>query len=258
MRDRDIGRLRLNGARQSPLFFQRKVVMMHRMALASTMVLVACAPTRAPGAGQTVGVPVYREPHHQLVFESPLVRVLDVRVAHGDTSLFHQHAEHHAGVLISGSARWVQTLGRPGAVGPGDSVGTIFDNATSELPYTHRVANLDSVQFRLVMGQFLRQSGIVSAPLPHEPSMKLERETPHGRVYRIRLLPGQETSLHKHAQPGLTIEVSDGKVVLTGDTPVSSSAQSGAGAWWWREAGNAHSIRNAGNTPVELIEIDWK
>ena len=232
--------------------------MMHRMALASTMVIVACAPSLAPGAGQAAVVPVYREPHHHVVFESPLVRVLDVRVAHGDTSLFHVHAEHHVGVVISGSARWGQALGHAGAVGPGDSVGAILDNATSELPYTHRVANLDSAPFRYLMGQFLKESEIVSAPLPDEPSVKLERETSRGRVYRIRLLPGQETSLHRHAQPGLSIEIGNGKVVLTGDASVASSSESGAGAWWWREAGHAHSIRNASNTPVELIEIDWK
>ena len=232
--------------------------MMHRMALASTMVIVACAPSLAPGAGQAAVVPVYREPHHHVMFESPLVRVLDVRVAHGDTSLFHVHAEHHVGVVISGSARWGQALGHAGAVGPGDSVGAILDNATSELPYTHRVANLDSAPFRYLMGQFLKESEIVSAPLPDEPSVKLERETSRGRVYRIRLLPGQETSLHRHAQPGLSIEISNGKVVLTGDASVASSSESGAGTWWWREAGHAHSIRNASNTPVELIEIDWK
>jgi len=228
------------------------------MALASTMVLVACAPSLAPGAGQAAVVPVYREPHHHVVFESPLVRVLDVRVAHGDTSLFHEHAEHHVGVVISGSARWGQTLGHAGAVGPGDSVGAILDNATSELPYTHRVANLDSVPFRYVMGQFLKRSEIVSAPLLDEPSLKLERETSRGRVYRIRLLPGQETSLHRHAQPGLSIQINNGKVALTGDASEAASSESGAGAWWWRAAGFTHSIRNASNTPVELIEIDWK
>ena len=232
--------------------------MMHRIAVASTMILVACAPSLPPGAGQAAIVPVYREPHHHVVFESPLVRVLDVRVAYGDTSLFHVHAEYHIGAVISGSARWGQTLGHAGAIGRGDSVGTILDNATSELPYTHRVANLDSVPFRYVMGQFLKRSEIVSAPLLDEPSLKLERETSRGLVYRIRLLPGQETSLHRHAQPGLSIQINNGKVALTGDASEAASSESGAGAWWWRAAGFTHSIRNASNTPVELIEIDWK
>lgn len=86
----------------------------------------------------------------------------------------------------------------------------------------------------------------------------LERETSRGRVYRIRLGPGQATSLHRHAQPGLLIQISNGKVVLTGDASAASSAQSGTGAWWWREAGNIHSIRNASDAPIELVEIDWK
>ena len=137
-------------------------------------------------------------------------------------------------------------------------MGTLLDNATSELPYSHRVANVDGVPFRYVMGQFLKPSNIVAAPLPDEPGVTLERETSRGRVYRIRLGPGQATSLHRHAQPGLLIQISNGKVVLTGDASAASSAQSGTGAWWWREAGNIHSIRNASDAPIELVEIDWK
>ena len=232
--------------------------MMNRLALSTPLILVACAPSLAPGAGRPTVVPIERESHHHVVFESPLVRVFDVRVEPGDTTLFHVHADPHAGVVISGSARWGQTLGQAGAVGLGDAVGTLLDNATSALPYTHRVANVDSALFRYVMGQFLAHSNIVSAPLPDERGVTLERETSRGRVYRIRLLPGQATSLHRHAQPGLLIQIGSGKVELSGDTSEASSGQSGAGAWWWRAVGNVHSIRNASDAPVDLIEIDWK
>ena len=64
--------------------------------------------------------------------------------------------------------------------------------------------------------------------------------------------------MHRHAQPGLIIQIGNGKVGLTGDKSEASSGPSGAGAWWWRAAGNVHSIRNAGDAPVDLIEIDWK
>ncbi len=231
---------------------------MNRMALATPLILVACAPSLAPRAGRPTVVPIERESHHVVVFESPLVRVFDVRVAPGDTTLFHVHADPHAGAVISGSARWGQTLGQAGTVGSGNAVGTILDNAASTLPYTHRVANVDSVPFRYVMGQFLAHSNIVSAPLPDEPGVTLERETSRGRVYRIRLLPGQATSLHRHDQPGLLIQIGNGTVEFTGDRSESSSGQSGAGAWWWRATGNIHSIRNASDVPVDLIEIEWK
>ena len=49
------------------------------------------------GAGETaeasVVVPVHEEPRHRLVHESPRVRLLDVVVLPGDTSLFHEHRE---------------------------------------------------------------------------------------------------------------------------------------------------------------------
>lgn len=232
--------------------------MIRRMAVISTLSLVACAPSLTRGTGRPPVVPIEGEAHHHVVFKARLVRVFDVRVAPGDTTLFHVHAYPHTGVVISGSARWGQPLGQARTVGAGDAVGTLLDNAASALPYTHRVANIDSIPFRYVMGQFLKYSGIVSRPVPNETALWLERETSRGRVYRIRLLPGQATSVHRHAQPGLVIQVGNGTVEWTGDSSVAHSAQSGAGAWWWREAGNAHSLRNASNVPVELIEIDWK
>lgn len=229
---------------------------MNRMALAAPLILVACAPSLAPG--RPTVVPIERESRHHVVFESSHVRVFDVRVEPGDTTLFHVHSDPHAGAVISGSARWGQTLGQAGALVSGNAVGTLLDNEASTLPYTHRVANVDREPFRYVMGQFLAYSNIVSAPLPDEAGISLERETSRGRVYRIRLLPGQSTSLHRHAQPGLLIQIGNGTVGLTGDRPEASSGQSGAGAWWWRAAGSVHSIRNAGEAPVELVEIDWK
>lgn len=232
--------------------------MIGRIAVLGTLSLVACAPSLTRGTGRPAVVPIEGEAHHHVVFQAPLVRVFDVRVAPGDTTLFHVHADPHAGVVISGSARWGQRLGQAETVGAGDSVGTLLDNVTSALPYTHRVANIDSMPFRYVMGQFLKYSGIVSSPLPDETGLRLERETPRGRVYRIHLLPGQATSLHRHAQPGLLIQIGNGTVALTGDASAAHSVRSGAGAWWWREAGNAHALRNASDAPVDLIEIDWK
>lgn len=88
--------------------------------------------------------------------------------------------------------------------------------------------------------------------------MKLESETSRARIYRIRLLPGQETSRHRHAQPSLMIQATAGTVGLSGDAATATSRTTGAGAWWWREAGNAHSIRNTGSAPLEVVEIDWR
>ena len=227
----------------------------------ATLVLVGCSLSCARpevGALKLVAVPVYAEPHHHLEYQSKFVRVLDVVIRPGDTTQFHVHADRHAVVVIGGARTWGQIVGGQDSVNDASAIGTISDNASDVLPLTHRVANIDTVGFHIVLGQFLAASGVDSPAIAPDRTMQLDRETARGRMYRVTLAPGQSTSSHRHAQPGLTIQVTAGTVAWDGDAVVARSVESRAGAWWWREAGHVHVLRNAGQLPIQLVEIDWK
>ncbi len=208
---------------------------------------------------KAVAVPVFQEPRHHLVFENALVRVLDVRVAPGETTGYHVHANRHVGVVISGARTWDQFRGQAASAvdSLADSVGSIFDNASALLPYTHRVGNADTVPFHYVVGQLLASSGIVAPALPASSGLRLDRDAMGARVYRVTLAPGQSTARHRHAPPGLTVQVGPGTLRLEGAAPETASAQPGAGAWWWRRTGTEHVLRNVGALPVDVVEIDW-
>ena len=226
-----------------------------------TLVLVSSSLSCArPGVGalNLAAVPVYAEPHHHLEYESKLVRVLDVQIRPGDTTMFHVHADRHAGIVIGGARTWGQVVGARDSAYAANSIGFISDNSSDALPLTHRVANIDTVGFHIVMGQFLAASGIASPAIASDRTMQFDRETARSRVYRVTLAPGQSTSSHWHAQPGLTIQVTAGAVAWDGDAAAARSIESRAGAWWWREAGHTHVLRNAGQLPIQLVEIDWK
>jgi len=204
-------------------------------------------------------VPVYRESRHHLVFENSLARVLDVRISAGDTTDFHTHANRHVAVVITAARTWDQRLGAalPESASAAIPIGTVFDNASAELPYTHRVADVDTVGVRYIVAQLLAPSGIASAELPANSGLHLDHEVLGARIYRVTLAPGQSTPKHRHAPPGLTVQVNAGTLRVAGAKPEGSSAESGAGAWWWRRSGAEHSLRNEGTTPVDVVEIDW-
>lgn len=208
---------------------------------------------------EAAAMPVFQEPRHHIVFENSLVRVLDVRVAAGDTTDYHLHANRHIVVVISGARTWEQFRGQ--AASPVDSVadsaGSIFDNANASLPYTHREGNADTVPFRYVVAQLLAPSEIVSLALPASSGLQLHRDSLGARIYRVTLAPGHSTPKHRHAPPGLTVQVSPGTLRLEGTAPEGASTQPGAGAWWWRRAGTKHVLRNIGSSPVDVVEIDW-
>ena len=235
--------------------------MMQKRLRITTLVFVGCSLSCAqPGAGalKLAAVPVYAEPHHHLQYESKFVRVLDVVIRPGDTTLFHVHADRHAGVVIGGARTWTHVIGGRDSTYAANAIGTLSDNTGDALPFTHRVANIDTVDFHLVLGQFLAASGIASPVIASDGTLQLVRETARGRMYRVTLAPGQSTSSHRHAQPGLTIQVTAGTVVWDGDAVAARSAESRAGAWWWRDAGHSHVLRNVGPLPIQLVEIDWK
>lgn len=233
-----------------------------RTARTTALALLLAAP---PALAQrpvrdTSAVPVYREPRHRPVFTNAIARVLDVRVPPGDTSGYHEHADRMVGVVISAARTWDQPWGKTRT--PVDTspriIGAIFDNEAQRRPYTHRVANADTVPFRYVVGQQLASSGIASTPMPAGSGLVPAVETPAARSWRVTLAPGQATAEHVHAQPGLTVQVGAGAVRLEGTRPGATSATTGPGAWWWRDAGARHVLRNVGTQPVVLVEMDWK
>jgi len=94
-------------------------------------------------------VPVEGEPHHHVIFENQYVRVLDVVVRPGDTTLFHKHSLDNVSVVLTGTALknqvaggdWTERLANDGTVG--------FAAGTKQ-PYTHRITNAGVTVFHVL------------------------------------------------------------------------------------------------------------
>jgi hypothetical protein len=224
--------------------------------IAVVALLPACrAATPQPSVS---AVPVYEEPLHRPVFQNRFVRVLDVVIPAGVATGYHTHAVRIVGTVIQDARSWTQIQGAaPDEALPPRDAGAVLENWTAELPYTHRVANIDKAPIHYIVGEWLASPGIDAAPLPETSSRKLVREGTIARIYRVLLAPGESTELHAHAAPGLTIQVTSGSVDDTGTTPAATGGK-GAGAWRWRDAGHTHVLRNGGAERALVIEIDWK
>lgn len=219
-----------------------------------------CGQALHPG-GSTVPAdevtPVFREPRHRLVLESPLVRVLDVRIPPGDTSGYHLHADPMVGVAVQGARIWSQAPGAsPGPIAMPEATPYLFDNWSQTLPYTHRVANADTVPLHYVVAEWLARSGPEGPALPDSPTRRLVREGPTTRVYEIALAPGAATEPHIHPAPGLV--VLGNAAALSEEGTSRAQGGTGAGSWSWREGASRHVLRNDGATRLVVYEIDWR
>jgi quercetin dioxygenase-like cupin family protein len=229
--------------------------------------LALCAGTAAafvlpPALAQSEGgrqqaVPVYQEPLHRLVFSNRRVRVLDVRVPPGVTTDFHVHAAPLVGVTIVAARTRTQILGSEfGSTDPAQQVGTVFDNWSATLPYTHRVENLDSVPLHYVVAERLESPGGDAMVVPAD-GMVLVKEGPTARIHRVEIPPRSATALHTHSAPGLTVLGVPGELIEDGDRSVATGGQ-GAGKWLWRDAGIRHALRNPGDKPLTVFEMDLR
>lgn len=214
------------------------------------------AASAAP-AEKPVPVPVYSERMHRLVFEGPLVRVLDVRIPAGDTSAYHVHAAPMVAVAVQDARIWAQAPGAPaGPVATPGATPYVFTNWSQTLPYTHRVANADTAALHYVVAEWLARSGPAGPALPDGPDRRLLQEGPTTRVYEITLAPGAATEPHAHPTPGLVVLGSAGMLAEEGSPRARGGT--GGGSWTWREAADRHLLRNEGSTRMVIYEIDWR
>lgn len=212
----------------------------------------------ALSASQSVPVPVYAEPDHHLVFQNDLVRVLDIRVPPHHVSNYHIHANPLVSVTVQDARSWSQKIGEPrGPETPPGEVPAVSDNWDQQLPYTHRVGNVDRVGYHRIAAEWLRAPTTACSQLQPVQGFTVIKDGPFGRIYAMRLLPGQSTPRHFHSCPGLSVQGTEGNLKNVGPSPAAEGGK-GAGRWFWRDAGHEHAIRNVGRNPIVIYEIDWR
>jgi hypothetical protein len=106
-------------------------------------------------------VQVSEEPRHHKVFDNGWVRILDVHIPAGDTSLFHKHSTPSVFLILSstktGSEVKVEPKGRPAFTD-----GRIWFEGFYDTPRIHRVWNEDDHEFH-----------VIDMELPHKPYKEL-------------------------------------------------------------------------------------
>jgi hypothetical protein len=94
-------------------------------------------------------VAVEQEPHHRVVFENQYVRVLDVVLHPGETTLFHKHSLDNVPIQLSDATVKRQFPGEDWAASPAKE-GSVGFVGGSKSPYTHRISNTGTTVFHVV------------------------------------------------------------------------------------------------------------
>ena len=200
-------------------------------------------------------IPVYEEPRHRPVFDNDHAMILNVYIPPGDVSLYHEHRTDLLYVTISGTTVWAQPLGgekRKADVKTGD---LRFSSDNHGLPHVHRVGNIGISPFHVVGVGIKDEISGTDDPIAGDTgAMTLDQVKPHASVYRIRLGPGEKSGAHTHNLPFAAVNLTSGKLMAENGEAKTVTA----GDYHWYGAGLSHHYENAGDEPVEIIEIQWR
>ena len=159
-------------------------------------------------------VAVSKEPLHKNVFENQYVRVLDLHIAPGDTTLFHKHVLPCVSISLHPVRTGAQTI----VDDRGPKVSSLDRRITFEgfyqSPRVHRVWNRDTSLFHWMDVEVLTKGDSnIKAPISVN-GLTQVFEAPPVRAYRLVLKSNQKLDF-KSARPLLIVGLNDaGKIMV--------------------------------------------
>jgi len=202
---------------------------------------------------QTV-VPVKDEPRHHNVFENSFVRLLDVRIKPGDTSLFHKHATPSVFIVLhpvkTGSEVKMEEQKATALASQDPSI--TFEGFYKS-PRIHRVWNADTAQFHVMDIEILSKGGhSVSAPIQQDGFKLLFDEQPV-RAYRLTLQEGSNIQVQRR-NPLLIVGLTDAAKPLS----VNNKSFGKEGDFLYVPAGEAVQIANNNGQAYSFAVMEMK
>jgi quercetin dioxygenase-like cupin family protein len=137
---------------------------LHRSTAKSFLIVLSLIAAGWAGlaAAQSGEVDITGEPHHHLVFENKLVRVFDVTVPPGETTLIHRHHHDYVYVTLGAADLDNRVEGKPPARVQLQHGETRFLAGN----FAHAVRDLASTPFRNITVELLEDAKTRNAPSP--------------------------------------------------------------------------------------------
>ena len=232
---------------------------MKYLCLLSLLLAFALVPTGtlSQSNSQQSPVEISGEAHHHPKFENEFVRVWDVTVPAGDTTLWHIHRHDNVVVTLGEARLRIETAG----AAPGESLWKFGEVKFGKATYVHRAMNVGVTPFHNFTIELLKPPAGAPAPsTPKEPIVRtpvLENE--RVRAFEVTLEPGQSTSMHTYVLPGLAIALTAGEIEVTtqGKNKLDRSNLP-LGDLRWRAGAVTHAIKNVGKSRFSAVDIELK
>lgn len=205
-----------------------------------------------PAAAQ---VPVREEPRHHLVFENKYVRILDVHLEPGDTTLYHLHATPSVFIYLSNTRAGSRLSNQP-AVSSVNIAGNIsYDSLVT--PRIHQVWNEDSTWFHVMDVELVNPFPAAIQALPVLPKTELLFDKPRVIGYRVQISNTEIFRLQKVSLPCLLISLGDATLKISRNREQEIRVMK-AGHYEWIRPGGDLVIQSDEPAPAKFAWLVFK
>lgn len=198
---------------------------------------------------------VHEEPRHHPVFQNGKIRILNVLLPPGDTTLYHIHHTPSLFLFFTSTTTGSQLQGAAPSAGRSTAGTFLFENLAAPHRRVHRVWNMDKDTFHVMDIELLSgDSGFTQQPLvlPH---LQPVIDTPWVRVYRLALDPGESFLLGDEQRSFVLVSMAIVPVEQRqGEKTMLQTLQ--PGSFFHTKAGQRFAVKNTGNATAQFALIE--
>jgi len=228
---------------------------------AGAFAVCCCLGTLVPAAalGQAPDgvVPITSEPDHKIRVDNGTVRIYEICLSPGMTTLWHEHGADNFTVIFEDSEVTIEPYaGEPVTIPV--AAGDAGFSSTASGPYTHRVSASGQTDFHGIAVELLSSDpyGKSTPDRRSDPPFHVALENSRGRAYRVRLEPGETVGPFARTGPAVLVAISAGRISEQAEGSARRLWDFETGHFRWIDEPGVISIRNEGAEPVDLVEIE--
>lgn len=209
----------------------------------------------AAGTASSAQVPLPKEPRHKQVLYTANMRVLDVGIPVGDTTLDHIHDMDVATVSVADSTTRVREMGKDWGAPRERPVGNLSISNYTGARQVHRIENIGKTPYRVIAVENDRESGWTTPAAITAPGTKLAQESRAFSVYEVRLDAATSRTTHMHEVPTLVVLVS-GAMTYQGGGGNDPFTVNEPGKWVFGPRGSGHTLTVGAGETAHIIEFE--
>jgi hypothetical protein len=201
----------------------------------------------------TAQVQVSKEPRHKKVLENKYIRLLDVWLQPGDTTMFHIHSTPSVFLQFTNTAIGTQLKGQDWVKDQSVAGNASYNSFSPEIRI-HRVSNWDSVPFHVTDIEILSpyNPGQELKPLPFTVLFENERAV----AYQLTNAAFNQKIISNRGP--IIAELVSGNEIVFHDTMGKKSTKIKTGKYFYIKPGSSFYFSAEENEPINLVLFEIK